>query len=142
MQPNYWLKMVGAADDPLDNRWIEANPELLREVRSPWRPSGIKKNDILVYYAAGEQRLFAIARSTEDGEGCQEVHKAGEERWPWLLHVQVGLAVPTLRQAPHWEVLGIKSTSVQQQSYIEIGTHHYRLAWEAITGKTKPADVT
>ena len=85
----YWLKMVGAADDPMDNRWIDAEPELLREVRSPWRPSGIKRNDMLVYYAAGQQCLFAIARSTEDGAECLEVHATGQDRWPWLLHVQV-----------------------------------------------------
>ena len=134
----YWLKMVGAADDPLDNRWLEANPELLREVRSPWRPSGIKHNDRVVYYAAGEQCLFAIGRSTENGEDCQEVPKKGQERWPWVLHVQIGLAVPTLKQAPHWGVLGIQSSSVQQKSYIEITANQYRLAWEAITAKTKP----
>ena len=134
----YWLKMVGAADDPLDNRWIEANPELLREVRSPWRPSGIKHDDRLVYYAAGEQCLFAIGRSTQNGEDCQEVPQQGQERWPWLLHAQIGLAIPTLGQAPHWSVLGIKSSSVQQQSYIGISADQYRLAWEAITAKTKP----
>jgi hypothetical protein len=47
--PSYWLKMVGTARDPLANNWIETKPELLRKVRSPWRPSGIKRNDILVY---------------------------------------------------------------------------------------------
>jgi len=130
--------MIGAADDPLDNRWIETNPELLREVRSPWRPSGIKHNDRLVYYAAGDRCLFAIARATENGEQCQEVHKKGEERWPWLLHVQVSLAIPTLKQAPHWRALGIASSSVQQKSYIEITADQYRLAWEAIIAKTKP----
>lgn len=107
-------------------------------MRSPWRPSGIKRNDRLVYYAAGEQCLFATACSTEDGEQCQEVSEEGEEHWPWLLLVQVSLAVPTLKQAPHWGVLGIQSSSVQQKSYIEISADQYRLAWEAITDKTKP----
>lgn len=136
--PSYWLKMVGAARDPLANNWIETNPELLREVRSPWRPSGIKHNDILIYYAAGDQRLFAIARSTEDGDQVTEVPKKGEEDWPYLLHVQVHLAIPTLKQAPKWDVLGIPSSSVQQKSYIEITREHYRLAWEAIVERTKP----
>jgi hypothetical protein len=133
----YWLKMVGAADDPLENRWVEANPELLREVRSPWRPSGIRHDDKLVYYAAGEQCLFAIARATEDGEEAQEVDQAGQERWPWPLHAQVALAIPTLQQSPHWGVLGISSSSVQQKSYIEITANQYRKAWDAITAKTK-----
>jgi hypothetical protein len=133
----YWLKMVGAADDPLDNRWIESNPDLLREVRSPWRPSGIERNDILVYYAAGAQCLFAIARSTNDGKDALEAPKAGEERWPWVLSVQVSLAIPTLQQSPGWEVLGISSSSIQQKSYIEIAPDQYRLAWEAIVNRTR-----
>ena len=134
----YWLKMVGAADDPLDNRWIESNPELLREVRSPWRPVGIKQSDLLVYYAAVDQCLFALARATMDGESCVEVPKQGEERWPWLLPVQVRLAIPTLKQAPKWDVLGIKSSSVQQKSYIEISGNQYATAWEAIVQRSKP----
>jgi hypothetical protein len=133
----YWLKMVGASDRPLDNRWIETRPELLRQVRSPWRPSGIKRDDWLVYYASGIQCLFAIARATEDGSECQEHPKVGEERWPWLLHVQVGLAVPTLQQAPDWRALRISSSSVQQKSYIEISASQYDLAWQAITAKTR-----
>ena len=137
-KPNYWLKMVSAGDDPLDNRWIETNPELLREVRSPWRPSGIKQSDVLVYYAAGDRCIFAIARATMDGEACTEEPKKGEERWPWLLPVQVRLAIPTLRQAPKWDVLGIASSSVQQKSYIEISRDQYRLAWEAIVAQSKP----
>jgi len=137
-RPNYWLKMVGAANDRLADNWIEANPELLREVRSPWRPSGIKRNDILVYYAAGEQCLFAIARATENGEECVEEPKRGEERWPWVLHSHVRLAIPTLKLSPHWGVLGLASSSVQQSSYIEISAPQYRLAWEAIVERTKP----
>jgi hypothetical protein len=138
--PKYWLKMVGADDDRLDNNWLVTNPELLSEVRTHRRPSGIKRGDILVYYAAGDQCLFAIARVTCDGEDAQEVHKAGEERWPWVLPLQVRLAVPTLKQAPHWNALGIDSSSVQQQSYIELSAQEYRKAWDALTDKTRPQE--
>ncbi len=132
-----WLKMVGAADWPLDNEWIEQRPELLREVRSPWRPSGIKRDDKLVYYAAVHQRLFAIARAEEDGEEAQETSGPGEERWPWLLHARVQLAIPRIQQAPDWSALGISRSSIQQKSYIEISADQYRKAWNAITEKTR-----
>lgn len=135
---NYWLKMVGAADDPLDNDWLATNPELLREVRTPRRPSGIKRGDVLVYYAAGAQKLFAIVRSTDDGEDAQEVPKAGEERWPWVLRVQARLVIPTVAQGPDWRALGIESSSIQQQSYIEISSEQYGKAWTAITERTRP----
>jgi hypothetical protein len=134
----YWLKMADAADDPLDNRWIESNPELLREVRAPRRPSGIKQNDLFVYYAATRNCIFALGRAKMDGESCLEVLKPGAERWPWLLEVQVRLTIPTLRQAPDWKILGIESRSVQQQSYIEISRDQYALAWEAIAERGKP----
>jgi len=134
----YWLKMVGAASDRLANNWMEAYPELLREVRSPWRPTGIRSDDILVYYAAGDKRLFAIARATENGDEVLESPKAGQERWPYVLHVQVRLAIPTIAQSPDWDGLGIAGSAVQQKSYIEITPHQYLLAWESIVARTKP----
>jgi hypothetical protein len=129
----FWLKMTDAVDDRLDPRWLQTNPELLTQVRSSRRPSGIQRDDLLVYYASSVQKIYAIARMTESGEDVQEDHKPGEERWPWLMHVQVKLAVPDLRMAPSWSVMGIDPHSVTQQPYIEISRAQYRLACEAIS---------
>lgn len=59
--PNYFLKMVGAADMPLEDRWVEQRPDLLYGVRTPRQPRAIKSGDLLVYYAAGAQKLIAIS---------------------------------------------------------------------------------
>jgi hypothetical protein len=132
MPQQFWLKMTDAVDDRLESRWIETNPELLTEVRSSRRPSGIQRNDLLVYYASSVQKIYAIARMTESGDKVQEDHMPGEERWPWLMHVQVKLAVPDLRMAPSWSVMSIDPHSVSQQPYIEITKTQYRLACKAI----------
>lgn len=136
--PKYFLKMVGAANDPLHDRWVEEHSKLLTEVRTPKVPRAIGSGDLLVYYASGEQRLIAIARSTIDGDNAPMEMGPGEERWPYLIRVQVLLLIPTLGLAPKWDVLGIAPSSIQQQSYIEITAATYAKAWEAIVERTSP----
>jgi hypothetical protein len=134
---NYWLKMVGAADYPIEDRWIDQRADLLRGVRTPRQPRSIRRDDYLVYYSAGSQKLFAIARVSQDGENVSIQTSPGEGRWPYLIPVQVLLAIPQLALAPHWGVLGLESTSVMQKSYIEITEASYKLAWDAIVDRTR-----
>ena len=54
------------------------------------------------------------------------------------MRVQVWLAIPTLKQSPHWGVLEIESSSIQQADHIRINREEYRRAWEAIVERTKP----
>jgi hypothetical protein len=136
MGRSYWLKMVGAADNPLEDHWIEQRPQLLRGVRAPWRPSGIKRGDYLVYYSAGTQKLFAIARAKGDGADAPIVGGPGEERWPYLLDVQMLLVIPQLALAPDWSVLSLPSTTVMQKSYVEITAEKYEAAHSAMIERT------
>jgi hypothetical protein len=138
MPRNYWLKMVGAQRAALEDRWLEARPELLRGVRSPRKPTGIRSDDYLVFYSAGTQKLFAIARSTEDGETSIMESGPGQKDWPYLLHIQVLLAIPQLSLAPHWSVLNMNPTAVQQKSYVAMTDEQYRLAYDAIGGRWTP----
>lgn len=132
----YWLKMIGASDWPLADKWVEERPELLSRVRTPQTPRAIKRGDMLVYYSAVSQRLFAIGRSTMDGDNAQMELEAGEERWPYVLYVQVLLLIPRLALAPEWSVLGLPVTTVQQRSYAEISRSSYQTAWKAIVHRT------
>jgi hypothetical protein len=131
--------MIGASDWPLVDRWLEDRPDLLTGVRTPRQPSGISCDDRLVYYSAVSQKLFAIARVTQDGDNIPMVPGPGEDRWPYLLPVQVQLAVPRLGLAPDWKALGLAVTAVQQKSYSELTGDEYRMAWEAITQRTRVA---
>lgn len=135
----YWLKMVGAADYPLENRWIDQRPDLLYGVGSPKRPISIKKGDLLVYYAAGFQVIFAIARATIDGAEAAMQGTVADARWPYLIHVQMYLAIPTLQLAPDWRVLGLSSGSVQQKPYVQLTDAQYEIAYDAIVRRAKPA---
>ena len=107
MPKTYWLKMIGAADNELDDRWIETDPHLLKEVRFPKQPSGIGRGDHLVYYSAGSQKIFAIARAKSSGADAPIVGAKGEGRWPYLLDVQTLLVIPQLALAR----IGPRSTS-------------------------------
>ena len=137
-QRSYFLKMVGAADWPLEDRWIDQRSDLLYGVRTPRQPQAIKSGDLLVYYAAGAQKLFAIARATQDGANVPMAAAPGEGRWPFRIPIQMYLAIPTLALAPSWSVLGLPSTKVQQKSYFELSSEHYRIAYEAIVERARP----
>jgi hypothetical protein len=139
MEREYWLKMIGAADREVADHWIEARPKLLREVRFPEKPSGIRRGDLLVYYAAGAQKLFSIVRAKHDGSESQIVGEKGEGRWPWLLEVQTLLAIPQLALAPDWSVLELPPGTVQQKSHVRIGREKYRVAQKAIAERTAGA---
>jgi hypothetical protein len=136
--PNYWLKTIGAADWPLADRWLEERPDLLTGVRAPAQPIGIHSGNRLVYFSAVSQKIFAIARATQDGDNVPMAPGRGEERWPYLMPVQVLLAVPTLALAPSWDVLGLPVTTMRQHSYVEISDATYALGWEAIVERTRP----
>jgi hypothetical protein len=133
---SYWLKMVGASDYQLEDHWIEQRPELLRGIRAPWQPSGIKRGDYLVYYSAGTQKLFAIARAKENGAEAAVVPERGEERWPYRLEVQMLLAIPQLLLAPDWSALGLPSTTVMQKSYVEITAEKFEIAHREMFERT------
>lgn len=133
----YWLKMVGAADWEVEDRWVERESQLLTAVRFPRQPSGIGADDRLVYYSAGSQKLFAIARATMAGEQAPHELAPNEERWPYVLRVQVLVAIPTLALAPHWSALGMAPGTVQQKSHVELTDAQYAKAVDAIVDRVR-----
>ncbi|HMW44613.1 MAG TPA: hypothetical protein PLE13_01285 [Solirubrobacterales bacterium] len=140
MKRNYFLKTIGASDHLLSDDWTQTDPHLLSSVRFPKRPSSIKRGDFLVYYATGEQRIFAIGRAVGDGADAAHEIAPGEARWPYLLKIQVFLLIPKLALAPKWDSMGIESTSIMQKSHIEINQRQYEKAWEAIVKRTRLND--
>lgn len=134
----YFLKPIGSSDWLLDDDWITARPELLKEVRSPKLPSAIGRGDFLVLYATGKKQIFAIARSKIDGAEAEIRANAEEARWPYVIPIQILLAVPQLPLAPDWSVMGIKPQTIMRKPYIEITRTSYEAAWEALTSRTKP----
>lgn len=102
MSRQIWLAAVGSSEEPLSDRWIEEHPELLRAwpIGQKTR-SGIKSGDLLVYYAAGHKKLIAVVRASQDGRGVDSA-----------LPVQTKLAVPIIKFAPDYTVLGKRPEAI------------------------------
>jgi hypothetical protein len=130
-----WLKPVGTGDDPLPDAWLPERPDLLTHVRFPERPGSIRSGDLLIYYAAGKQRLFAVARSTLAGAECPMELDTQQPRWPYRLPVQVLLAVPNLRLAPTYEVLEKSPHAVTQKPHISLEDAEYERFFVALTNR-------
>lgn len=134
----YFLKPIGSSDWLLDDDWVAARPELLNEIRSPHKPSGIGRGDILVLYATGKQKIFGIARSKINGADAEMRGTKEESRWPYVIPVQTLLVIPHLTLAPDWGVMGIKPQTIMQKPYVEITRTSYGAAWTALVDRTRP----
>lgn len=121
-----WLKMVGAARQPLSTDWLNGmdveegrnRRDLLERVRFPRtkRPSGVEAGDRLVYYAAGAYRYFAIVEVLSS-----EPYRTDEDpRWPYALDVKPLLLVGHIDDAPPLSDLRLRkgNLSVRHQSHI------------------------
>jgi hypothetical protein len=141
MGRNYFLKVVGSADWPLEDHWVASNPELLTEVGTTRNPESIKRDDYLVYYSAGTQKIFAIVRAKGAGSSTPMGGGPGEERWPYRIQVQALLVIPQLALAPSWKVLELPSGKVQQKPYVSISASKYAVAHSAIVERTNPTSL-
>lgn len=121
----YWLKALGHAGGPLDERWIEQRPELLRRTGFPRRPR-MQEGDRLVLYASVWRRVFAVAEVLGPPEPREH------PRWPWTVAIETLLVVPVLDAAPPVEAIGVAARSMSQQSHIRLRAEHYERAVEAL----------
>lgn len=136
-----WLKMIGTSAWRLEDDWLTQRSDLLHKVRFARhkRPSGVSIHDRLVYYAAGWEVFFGVAIVTSEEPTMNE--EPGEERWPWTLDVVVPLVCPTLSLAPRLSKIGVASTSVRQQSHIELTDAQFDLAIESLTERLEERDL-
>jgi hypothetical protein len=128
---NYWLKSIGSAEETLEKNWLDSRYDLLDEVRFAVnkRPTGIARDDRLVFYAAGWGCFYGVAIVTSV-EPRKDLRK---RRWPWVLDVTVPLVVPRLDLAPRLHEMGVASTSVRQQSHIALTREKFERALTALT---------
>ncbi len=77
---NYWLKPIGVSDDiiPWDSKFDEIDSDLHF---SKIRPSGVKKDDILISYAVGHKNILSIYKVKS------EIKYTGNknDRWPYYV---------------------------------------------------------
>lgn len=127
----FWLKSIGAANHTLDNDWLNERYDLLNRIRfaKNKRPSGVSIGDRLILYAAVWERFYGVAIVTS----AEPEEDLAEERWPWVLDVEVPLVVPRLAMAPTLDKMDVATTSVRQQSHIALTGDQFDKALAALT---------
>jgi len=130
MPKNYWLKPIKGEEDTLPDAWVEARPDLLKQVRFWRRPSDIKMGELIIYYA--DRRLVAIVSAGEEGRSLYETHSDEEPGRSWALHVNKRKVVERINDAPSYEVLGIDSKSVRTQSHLRLNEAEFKRGEAAI----------
>jgi hypothetical protein len=124
-----WLKLIGAVDAPMPERWLDARKDLHDEVGFSTRAK-VDIADELVMYAIPQRRIVGIA---EVQSHPSKRPKTGEERWPWRSNIRWQIAIADYDRCPTLEDIeepGGRNlrASVQRQSHIGLRWGEYRLA--------------
>src|SRR5687768_16074717 len=91
-----WLKLVGATDRPMPDRWLDGRKDLQDEVGFNKR-AGVEIADELVMYAIPQGRIIGIAEVVSHPiKGAKD----GEERWPWRSKIRWKLAIADYERCP------------------------------------------
>lgn len=127
-----WLKLVGATDAPMPNRWLDGRSDLRDEVGFTKR-SSVDIADALVMYAIPQGRIIGIA---EVRSHPIKSPKTGEERWPWRSKIEWRIAIADYGRCPTLDEIedGRRSLrkSVQRQSHIGLSWGEYQRARELL----------
>jgi hypothetical protein len=135
-----WLKLVGAVDAPMPDRWLDGRPDLTDEVGFSSR-AGVDIADDLVMYAIPQRRIIGIAEVVSHPIKSP---KEGEERWPWRSKIRWKIAIADYERCPQLadiEKPGGRSLrkSVQRQSHIGLRWKEYVLARDALNATFDPS---
>jgi hypothetical protein len=124
-----WLKLIGAVDAPMPDRWLDGRKDLHDEVGFTTR-ANVEIADELVMYAIPQRRIIGIA--LVDSHPIKSP-KTGQERWPWrsTIHWRIAIAdydrCPTLDDIAEPAGRNLRS-SVQRQSHIGLRWGEYQRA--------------
>jgi hypothetical protein len=128
-----WLKALGSSEERLPPNWVDGGSPLLRSIRFPaGRVPTLEVDDLVIYYAAGWQKIFAAAQVKQRPKHRPQ----GHSRWPWEAKVDVFLLVPDLGFAPDVRRAGINTLSLRNKSHIRLTEKQYR---EAVAGLAEAA---
>jgi len=129
---NRWLKSVGSAEDPMALDWFESAPQELETIHFSKNPSGISVGDLLVYYAAGHQKLLGIVAVFMKPEFDAQL-----KRWQHHCPVRPKLMIRDIDRAPDLDILNVPGKrdfrkSVMQMDYAVLEDTEYERALAAI----------
>ena len=127
-----WLKSVGSAEDPMALDWFESAPDERTMIRFSKNPTGISVGDLLVYYAAGHQRLLGIVEVF-----MKPAFDAQLKHWQHHAPVREKIMIKDIDRAPHLDVLNVPGgkdfrKTVMQMDYAILEDAEYERALNAI----------
>ena len=128
---SYFLKVIGSGDAPLQGPYTEPFAEF-----PPNRPPDrITKGDFLILYAAGWQRIFAVARV------LGRALRGPDPQWPHRLDIKYIHNVPPA-DGIHVNEISDERTltqSIRQQTCISLNAAEFKAAWDML--KAREAEV-
>lgn len=129
-----YLNPISTGNQPVEDEWLAAATDLVHHVGFAIRPKAVKCGDHLIYYAPGpqttHQKMIAVARCSQDGEALNE---GGGYSTPYRMPVQMLMAIPLLRFAPHYAVTGVTPGELKKADRVELHAHQYDAAIAAMT---------
>jgi hypothetical protein len=120
----HWLLLRGTGERPLGER---VDPDSLRTHSSTRRP-GVQAGDLTVCYASVWQAIFAIAEVTGNPDNDPR-----RKRWGWRFPIQPLLVLPSLRDAPPIEAIGVFPSSLGRHSYIRLTPEQFETARQVLS---------
>jgi hypothetical protein len=123
--PNYWLKIAGDGDHPIDSEWWIAHDKWRQEQGAisafPTRPR-VRPGDFLIFYASGSPARFGEGKIYAVDFVTSEPRPGEHPRWPWIVDCELHVAGPRLEDAPSLQDIGVSPRSVRQHSHIHLTT--------------------
>lgn len=129
-----WLKLIGASDFIVPDKWAFERPDLLKIVRfgEAHPPAPIRRGDHLVFHAVGHQRIVAVVEVLDDEAKLDPAPKEWEKRWPLMLRVKTLVKVRRVAQAPPTAALG-PLPDLAHQSFLPLTPAQLESATQLIT---------
>jgi len=126
--PTVWLKAIGTSKEPLPAQWLKERPDFLTRVTFAKQPKSIKSGDLIVYYAHGHKKIFAIGRATENGDTAAWDDTA-TTKYGYSMGIRILVAIPKMQIALD------SPMSPGENSYIQLSATEYGLIVEALNTK-------
>jgi hypothetical protein len=120
----HWLLVRGTGERPLGER---VDPGSLCAHSSTRRPA-VQAGDLAVCYASVWQAVFAIAEVTGNPD-----NDPGRARWGWRFAIEPLVVVPSLRDAPPVEAIGVFPSSLGRHSYIRLTPEQFEAARQLLS---------
>src|SRR5262249_31080744 len=114
-----WLKLIGTKEQPCPESYTRSHAASRRPMRC------IRPGDLMVLYAVGSRRVFALAEVTS------EVYSSGDANWPYRVDIRSSVNLPVASGVPLDEVSTPERNlllSVRQAAYVELSPQEYERA--------------